>query len=48
MNPGGKALWFIESPFADDILLGDIAEIAGVSRTTLPTLSRSAASWRRP
>src|SRR3984957_15326919 len=32
MNPVGKALWFIESHFADDISLGDIAEVAGVSR----------------
>jgi AraC family transcriptional regulator len=32
MNPVGKALWFIESHFADDISLGDVAEVAGVSR----------------
>ncbi len=32
MTPVGKALWFIESHFAGDISLGDIAEIAGVSR----------------
>jgi AraC family transcriptional regulator len=32
MDPVGKALWFIESHFADDISLGDIAEVAGVSR----------------
>jgi AraC family transcriptional regulator len=32
MNPVGKALWFIESHFAGDISLGDIANVAGVSR----------------
>jgi AraC family transcriptional regulator len=32
MTPVGKALWFIESHFAGDISLGDIAEVAGVSR----------------
>jgi AraC family transcriptional regulator len=32
MNPVGKALWFIESHFAGDISLTDIAEVAGVSR----------------
>jgi AraC family transcriptional regulator len=32
MNPVGKALWFIESHFAGDISLGEIAEVAGVSR----------------
>jgi AraC family transcriptional regulator len=32
MDPVGKALWFIESHFAEDISLGDIAAIAGVSR----------------
>src|SRR5215208_6581046 len=32
MSPVGKALWFIESHFADEITLGDIADAAGVSR----------------
>jgi AraC family transcriptional regulator len=32
MNPVGKALWFIESHFAGEISLTDIAEVAGVSR----------------
>ena len=32
MNPVGKALWFIESHFASDIALEDIANIAGISR----------------
>ena len=32
MNPVGKALWFIESHFAGDISLDDIAKIGGVSR----------------
>src|ERR1700739_1552990 len=32
MTPVGKALWFIESHFAGDISLGEIAEVAGVSR----------------
>jgi AraC family transcriptional regulator len=31
-NPVAKALWFIESHFADTITLAEIAEIAGVSR----------------
>ncbi|HEX2280456.1 MAG TPA: AraC family transcriptional regulator [Thermomicrobiales bacterium] len=32
MTPAEKALWFIESHFADDISLEEIATIAGVSR----------------
>src|SRR6202035_4346232 len=32
MDPVGKALWFIESHFAEDISLGEIATVAGVSR----------------
>jgi AraC family transcriptional regulator len=32
MNPVGKALWFIESHFAGEITLDEIANIAGVSR----------------
>ena len=32
MNPVGKALWFIESHFASEIALDDVARIAGVSR----------------
>ena len=32
MNPVGKALWFIESHFAQEITLDEIAEIGGVSR----------------
>src|SRR5579864_8643997 len=32
MNPVGKALWFIESHFAQEISLEDIAKIGGVSR----------------
>lgn len=32
MNPVGKALWFIESHFAREITLDEIANIAGVSR----------------
>lgn len=32
MNSVEKALWFVESHFADDITLDDIAAIAGVSR----------------
>ena len=31
-NPSQKALWFIESHFADELSLDDIASIAGVSR----------------
>jgi len=32
MNPVGKALWFIEAHFANEIKLDDIASVAGVSR----------------
>ena len=32
MNPVGKALWFIESHFASEISLDEIADVAGVSR----------------
>jgi AraC family transcriptional regulator len=32
MSPVGKALWYIESHFADDISLGEIAAAAGVTR----------------
>jgi AraC family transcriptional regulator len=32
MDPVGKALWFIESHFGDDISLVDVATVAGVSR----------------
>src|ERR1700761_7177558 len=32
MNPVEKALWFIESHFAGDIVLEEIARAAGVSR----------------
>jgi AraC family transcriptional regulator len=32
MNPVAKALWFIESHFAGEITLAEIAEVAGVSR----------------
>jgi AraC family transcriptional regulator len=32
MNPVAKALWFIESHFASEIALDDIANVAGVSR----------------
>jgi AraC family transcriptional regulator len=31
MNPAGKALWFIESHFAGEITLAEIAKVAGVS-----------------
>lgn len=31
-NPVGKALWYIESHFQDEIALNDVAEVAGVSR----------------
>jgi len=32
MNPVSKALWFIESHFAEDLSLGDVATAGGVSR----------------
>jgi hypothetical protein len=38
MNPVNKALWFIESNFARDITLDDMAEVAGVSRFHLSRL----------
>jgi len=34
MKPVEKAVWFVESHFAESIALDDIAEIAGVSRHT--------------
>ena len=37
-TPTGKALWFIESHFGEDISLADIAEVAGVSRTHMSRL----------
>src|SRR6185312_12001583 len=32
MTPVGKAIWFVESHFAEDISLDDIAAASGVSR----------------
>ena len=32
MNPVGKALWYVESHFAGEITLEEIAAAAGVSR----------------
>jgi AraC family transcriptional regulator len=32
MGPVGRALWFVESHFADDLSLEEIAAIGGVSR----------------
>src|SRR5438067_8352892 len=32
MNPVGKALWYIESHFAEEITLDEIAAVGGVSR----------------
>jgi AraC family transcriptional regulator len=32
MSPVGKALWFIESHFAQDLSLEKIAGVSGVSR----------------
>jgi AraC family transcriptional regulator len=32
MNPVEKAIWYVESHFASDITLDDVAEVAGVSR----------------
>src|SRR5688572_21387685 len=32
MNPIGKALWYIESHFAQEVTLEEVASIAGVSR----------------
>lgn len=35
MNPVGKALWYIESHFAGEITLEEIANVSGVSRYCL-------------
>ena len=32
MDPIAKAVWFIESHFAGDIALDDVAAVAGISR----------------
>lgn len=32
MNPIGRALWYIESHFREEVSLDDVAEVAGVSR----------------
>ena len=32
MNPVGKALWFIETHFAEELSLDDVASVAHVSR----------------
>ncbi len=32
MNAIGKAIWYVESHFADDITLDDVAEAAGLSK----------------
>ena len=32
MTPVEKAVWYIESHFAEDIALDDVAKVAGVSR----------------
>jgi AraC family transcriptional regulator len=46
MDPVGKALWFIESHFAGEITLEEIAAVSGVSRYHL---SRAfGAAFERP
>ena len=45
MNPVGKALWFIESHFAQEITLEDIAGAAGVSRYHLSRVFGLATGW---
>jgi AraC family transcriptional regulator len=32
MNPTGRALWYIESRFREEVTLDDVAAAAGVSR----------------
>lgn len=32
MNPVGKALWYVESHFTENVTLEDVAEVSGVSR----------------
>jgi len=36
VNPVARALWYIESHFAEEITLDDVANVAGVSRYHLP------------
>ncbi len=43
MDPVGKALWYIETHFAGEITLDDIAAVAGVSRYHLARAFAAAA-----
>src|SRR5262245_1868325 len=45
MNPAGKALWYIESHFAGEITLEDVARVAGVSRYHLARAFEAATGW---
>ena len=42
MNPVGKALWYIESHFAEEITLDEIAAVGGVSRYHMSRASNPA------
>jgi AraC family transcriptional regulator len=45
MNPVGKALWYIESHFASDITLEDVATQSGVSRFHMTRAFAVATGW---
>ena len=44
-NPAAKALWFIESHFAEDLTLDDVAGAAGVSRYHASRVFALATGW---
>src|SRR5580704_6243598 len=45
LNPVGKALWFIESHFASDVSLDDVAAQGGVSRFHMTRAFAAATGW---
>lgn len=45
LNPVGKALWFIESHFASDVSLDDVAAQGGVSRFHMTRAFATATGW---
>ena len=46
MNPVTKALWFIESHFAQEITLDDLADVARVSPECRSTTLGLGSGWR--
>ena len=44
-NPVGKALWYIESHFASDLALGDVATQCGISRFHMTRAFATATGW---